>query len=378
MSKRSNSKNPQIDEHSVPIFWPFAAALAIEKTELDLLVRNWRFLAEAEKIDHEPVPQFTTANTVRLELDTLRLRDFSQPHSSGPPTLVIAPYAGHSAVIADHHKDQSLIGTLLAGGVRRVLITDWRSATPEMKDYDIDTYLADLNVSVDDLADRVNFVGLCQGGWMAAMYAARFPDKVRTLTLAGAPIDTDAGDGALKRMVRTLPPSFYEELVQIGGGLMLGRFMLEGWKSLHPGEQYIEKYLQLYEHVDDSAYLSKAETFAAWFENPIDLPGRWYLQAITEIFKENRFAKGRFVGLGRRLSLKDVTCPAYLLAGESDDITPREQVFAAERLLGTPRSRIKKALAPGGHIGLFMGSRTLHEFWPAMAQWIQRHQRGDE
>ena len=47
-----------------------------------------------------------------------------------------------------------------------------------MKDYDIDNYLAEINVCVDDLGGRVNLVGLCQGGWMSAMYAARFPDKV--------------------------------------------------------------------------------------------------------------------------------------------------------------------------------------------------------
>ena len=30
----------------------------------------------------------------------------------------------------------------------------------------------------------------------------------------------------------------------------------------------------------------------SWYENPIDLPGRWYLQAIEQLFKENRLAKG--------------------------------------------------------------------------------------
>src|SRR5271165_2956340 len=83
---------------------------------------------------------------------------------------------------------------------------------------------------------------------------------------------------------------------------------------------------------DDPAYLAKEEAFERWYENPIDLPGRWYLQAITQLFKENRLAKGSFIGLGRTLKLQDITCPAYLLAGESDDITPREQVFAAEHL----------------------------------------------
>jgi poly(3-hydroxyalkanoate) synthetase len=60
----------------------------------------------------------------------------------------------------------------------------------------------------------------------------------------------------------------------------------------------------------------------------------------------------------------------YLLAGESDDITPKEQVFAAQNLVGTPRDGIMKALAPGGHIGLFMGSRTLKDAWPEIAAWI--------
>ena len=102
--------------------------------------------------------------------------------------------------------------------------------------------------------------------------------------------------------------------------------------------------------------------------------GRWYLQAITQLFKENRFAKGQFVGLGQRLSLKNVTCPVYLLAGEADDIATCEQVFNAEKLLGTPKTKIEKALAPGGHIGLFIGARTLRDYWPKIAQWIAREQ----
>ncbi len=62
--------------------------------------------------------------------------------------------------------------------------------------------------------------------------------------------------------------------------------------------------------------------------------------------------------------------PVYLLAGESDDITTREQVFDADKYLGTAPGRIEKKLVPGGHIGLFMGSRTLKEAWPAIARWL--------
>ena len=273
-------------------------------------------------------------------------------------------------VIADYHHGQSLIETLLAHGINHVALTDWKSATEDMKDLEIDNYLAEVIVAIDELGGRVNLVGLCQGGWVSAMIAARFPDKVNALVLAGAPIDTDAGNGPIKRMVHESPISFYEELVELGGGLMKGKFMLQGWKNMHPEQHYIQDHIDLYEHINDPTYLAKEETFESWYENPIDLPGRWYLQVIKQLFKENRLAKGEFVALGRKLNLRDITFPAYLLAGASDDITTPEQVLDAAKYLGTPRDRIVQKTVPGGHIGLFMGARTLKEHWPSIAQWI--------
>jgi len=203
------------------------------------------------------------------------------------------------------------------------------------------------------------------------MYAARFPEKVRTLVLAGSPIDTDAGDGSIKRLAHTLPLGTYEEMVAAGGGLMRGQVMLAGWKNMNPEEQYLGKYLELYQHIEDKNYIKRTEAFERWYENPLDLPGAYYLQTIQQIFKENRLAKGQFVGLGKRLSLKDIVCPVYLLAGAADDITTKEQVFDAEKYLGTPKAEIVKQLVPGGHIGLFMGAKTLTECWPGVARWIR-------
>jgi pimeloyl-ACP methyl ester carboxylesterase len=54
-----------------------------------------------------------------------------------------------------------------------------------MRFWSIDDYLCTLNVLVDELGG-VDLVGLCQGGWMALIYAARFLAKVRKLALAGA------------------------------------------------------------------------------------------------------------------------------------------------------------------------------------------------
>ncbi len=374
MSTKPVAKSSELSLLSVPAFWPMALATALVEEGNALAARNLRFVEEEIKIHEARRPTLATSNRVRVELRTMTLRDYGMDERA--PTLVDAPYAGHSAVIADYHKGQSLVETLLENGIDHVALTDWKSATPDMKDFDIDNYLADMVVAIDDLGGRVDLIGLCQGGWLSAMVAARFPDKVRSLVLAGAPIDTSAGDGAIKRMVREYPVSFYEELVELGGGLMKGKFMLQGWKNMHPVQHYVEDHVELYEHMNDPVYLAKEETFERWYENPIDLPGRWYLQAIVHLFRENRFAKGQFVGLGRRLSLRDITCPLYLLAGAADDITTPEQVLGAAKLVGTPKHRIVVQTAPGGHVGLFMGAGTLKVHWPRIAQWIAQQQAG--
>jgi poly(3-hydroxyalkanoate) synthetase len=369
MPKKLSVKPPELSRASVPAFWPMAMAASLVDEGTELFAKNLKFVEEEIKINEELRPRLATPNRVRLDLRTMKLRDYGKP-GDGLPTLIDAPHAGHTAMIADYHKGQSLVETLLANGIAHVALTDWKSATDDMKDLEIDNYLAEIVVAIDDLGGPVNLVGLCQGGWVSAMIAARFPDKVNALVLAGAPIDTDAGNGPIKRMVHESPMSFYEELVALGGGLMRGKFMLQGWKNMHPEQHYFQAHIDLYEHIDDPTYLAKEETFARWYENPIDLPGRWYLQVISQLFQENRLAKGAFIGLGRRLDLHAIECPTYLLAGASDDITTPEQVLDAAKYLGTPKDRIVQKTVAGGHIGLFMGGRTLKEHWPDIARWI--------
>jgi poly(3-hydroxyalkanoate) synthetase len=368
MPKQPPAKSSELSLMSVPAFWPMAMATKLVEEGTELYAKNLKFGEEEIRIHGELRPKLASLNKVRLDLRTMVLRDYGE--GSGIPTLVDAPHAGHTAMIADYHKGQSLIETLLAGGIGHVALTDWKTATLDMKDLEIDNYLAEMVVAIDDLGGKVNLVGLCQGGWVSAMIASRFPEKVNSLALAGSPIDTDAGTGPIKRMVHEYPLSFYQELVEMGGGLMLGKFMLQGWKNMHPEQHYIRDHVDLYDHIDDPVYIGKREAFERWYENPIDLPGRWYLQVIRQLFKENRLAKGEFVGLGRTLSLHDIACPLYLLAGADDDITTPEQVLDAAKFVGTPRSYIVQETVPGGHIGLFMGARSLKEHWPKIAKWI--------
>ena len=147
-----------------------------------------------------------------------------------------------------------------------VALTFWKSATAEMRDYGIDAYLSDLNVAIDDLGGRASLVGLCQGGWLAAAYAARFPGKVARLVLAGAPIDPYAAELRITQALAAVPPAAVESLVAMTGGRISGALSLALWSQRMEDEYSAEAALQC---AGDSALNQR---FDAWNARTVDLP----------------------------------------------------------------------------------------------------------
>ncbi|MBU6491971.1 MAG: esterase, partial [Burkholderiales bacterium] len=110
---------------SVPVFWPMTMAAQLIEQGAAMYAKNLKFVEEEIRIHEELRPKLATPNRVRLDLRTMTLREYGRP--GGIPTLVDAPHAGHTAMIADYHKGQSLVETLLANGVGHVALTDWKS-----------------------------------------------------------------------------------------------------------------------------------------------------------------------------------------------------------------------------------------------------------
>jgi len=314
-------------------------------------------------------PRWATRNKVPLELAAVRLRDFSRGRD-GAATLICAPFALHGATMVDFAPHHSLIAALQEAGMQRLFVTDWLSATSDMRFRSIDDYLCTLNLLVDELGGCVDLVGLCQGGWMALIYAARFPAKVRKLVLAGAPIDMAAGKSKVSELAANTPSPVFNELVGLGEGRVLGRWLLQWW-SPHLDTNEIHALLQSGDAIDSSPFRRLETRFRHWYAWTVDLPGAYYLQVVEQLFKENRLASGNFIALGRRIDLSTLDCPLYLLAARDDDVAAPAQLFAAEHLLKRANGRVEKATVPCGHLGLFMGRESLRTAWPEIARWLQ-------
>ena len=206
-----------------PLPWPVAAM----KFATDAMFWWLDQGAVREAPADRPELPWTTPNKIALELATMRLRDFSRGQG-GQPVLICGPYALHSTLIADFAPGHSIVERLQQSGLDRIFLTDWRSASPDMRYLAIDQYLADLNVAVDETGAPVDLIGLCQGGWLSLVYAARFPEKVRRLVLAGAPVDVSVQSG-LAQLVGSAPQAAFEAIVERGGGIVKGEHILRFW-----------------------------------------------------------------------------------------------------------------------------------------------------
>lgn len=359
-------------QRGVTDYW--TSALRRMASPMDLAVEYGEWLALTSRTRE---PTWSTPHEVVWETRVARLRDFSGARPGGGlsdvvPTLLLPPQAGHSSCIVDYSPQQSQVGAMLDAGLTRLASLDWIGATEHTKDAGVEEYLATVTSAADFLSagrddPRINLVGDCQGGWLAVIWAALHPERVHTLTIAGAPIDYHCGEPALHDWVRALAPNggieTFQGIVDRSGGVLTGASMLAGFIALKP-ENEVDRRLQLLSNMHDPAYVERYREFDTWFRWTQDIPGTFYLWIVEHLFQRNSLIKGELEIGGRVVDLGAITAPLFLFAGETDHITPPDQVFALADYAGSTESA--RQISSGGHLGLFMGRESLREHWPPL------------
>jgi poly(3-hydroxyalkanoate) synthetase len=356
-------------------YW--STAIADRRTPADVALdglRWWQLMAERRP------PQWASRHRIVRRTPLTRLRDFT-PVGAGDvvPTLVLPPQAGHDSCIVDYSARQSQMQTILAAGLERLYALDWIGVTQATKGATITDYLAEVHAAVQEAGDggHVNLVGDCQGGWLAAIYAALHPERVNTLTIAGAPIDFHAGDAVIHESVQALSDddlSFFRALVARGDGVLQGEFLLGGFIAIKP-ENELGKQLQLLANVRDAHHVERYRAFEDWFKHTQDVAGPFYLWLVQHLFRDNELIRGALRIGEEGVDLGRIDCPVNLLAGATDHITPPEQVFALAGAVSTPAAQITRRTTSGGHLGLFMGTEALRDHWPVVMASVLEHSR---
>jgi poly(3-hydroxyalkanoate) synthetase len=358
-------------------YW--AGAIGDRRTPADVAadgLRWWQLMTERRP------PAWASPQRIVRRSALTRLRDFTAPGAGDVvPTLVLPPQAGHDSCIVDYSAEQSQMLTIAAAGLERLYALEWVGVTQETKDATIADYVAEVAAAVDHASPGgpINLVGDCQGGWLATIYAALHPERVNTLTIAGAPIDFHAGDAVIHESVEALSDddlSFYRAMVALGDGVLKGEFLLGGFIVIRP-ETELDRQVQLLANVRDPRHVERYRAFEDWFKHTQDLAGPFYLWIVEHLFRDNELIRGTLAIDGHTVDLSRIACPINLLAGATDHITPPEQVFALADAVSTPAELITRRTTAGGHLGLFMGTEALREHWPVVMASVLEHSRPD-
>jgi poly(3-hydroxybutyrate) depolymerase len=184
------------------------------------------------------------------------------------------------------------------------------------------------------------------------------------------PVDTKTAPSVLSTLADGTATEVLRELVRLGDGLVLGNRVLKLWGPGVVEAEEIRHLLESEEAHGSPAFTRLEAAFRDWYAWTVDLPGRYFLETVEKLYKHNEIAAGTFEALGKPIDLKKIETPLFLLAARYDELVTPPQLFAVERLVGTPRHEIRKLTADCRHLGLFMGKRILREMWPGIVEWL--------
>lgn len=276
----------------------------------------------------------------------------------------------------DLQQDRSLIRGLLQRGVEVYLI-DWGYPDGADRYLGLEDYvLGYLSNCVDFLRqatgqERINLLGVCQGGTLSLCYTALHRDRVRNLITMVTPVDFRTPENLLTKWVEHVD---LDALVATTGNVS-GDTLNAAFLALMPFRLLSQKYVDVLNQADDPKALENFLRMEKWiFDSPAQ-PGEMFRQFVTRFYKENCLVHGTLELGGRRVDLKNVTLPVLNIYALQDHLVPPSASQPLERLVGA--TDYSSYAFPGGHIGIYVSGAAQREVPQRIADWLrERDGRG--
>ncbi len=301
------------------------------------------------------------------------------------PVVLVPPLAATS-MIFDLMPHRSVVRFFLARGFDVYLI-DWGKVTADHTDLSLETYVLEwmpkaLSAVREKSGEQdVSIFSYCMGGLISLMYLATSDDEnVRNLVTVASPVDMHQSGVAGKVLSAIYQPAQVISSV-LNFSLMdlpARYFHVPGWtsslvfKMTNPMGLVIssfEKFLNLW----DREYLEESLTMSQWFDDMVDYPGETIREMSVHMMLNNKMASGKMKIGKAKAEFSKIQASILAFAGDADKLV---SVRAARKVLEIVSSEDKEfCVVPGGHAGVFAGSKAPENTWAISADWLS--QRSD-
>lgn len=342
--------------------------------------------AEAiSKIKVEDVDVGITPKQQVMQIDKVTLHHYEPLDGNKPktePVLIVYGLIGRYTMI-DLQEDRSLVRNLLERGVD-VYVVDWGYASRADQHLSFDDYVAHY---LDECVNHINeahgisktsILGICEGGTFSAMYAAKFPEKVKNLILTITPIDFTAdkndknpNNGFINVWTRNLSNQDINDLIDAFGSLP-GELMSSVFQAMTPIRSMTKYNVDLLQITSNDDKLLNFLRMEKWLADRPNHPGAAAKQWLIELYKENSLVEGKFEIEGDPIDLKNITMPVLNIYAQKDHIIPPLCSTELSKYVGT-KDYTELSLA-GGHVGVYVSSKSQGIVGDGIYNWLIERQ----
>lgn len=264
--------------------------------------------------------------------------------------LLIMPPQINKYYILDLAPDRSLIEHAVRGG-QQVFVISWRNPDADMRDWDLDTYLAAALEAIDCVLDitghdNLNMVGVCAGGITAATLLAHLAEledtRVNSITFMVTILDWRS---AMSTMSTFISGPVVAASIQKSqrDGVLSGRDLAKIFAWLRPNDLVWNYWVNNYLLGQNPA----AFDVLAWNVDATNLPAGLHADFMHMAQEDVLTKPGALTALGTPIDLSKVTVDSFVVGAVNDHITPWEGCYETTRLLG---GKSEFVLSNAGHI----------------------------
>ena len=290
------------------------------------------------------------------------------------PVLIVYALVNRPYMV-DLQEDRSLVANMLKLGLDIYLI-DWGYPSRADRWLTLDDYINGyINNCVDFIREKhglekINLLGICQGGVFSLCYSSLYPEKVKNLIVMVVPVDFKMPNNLLNMQGGcTLGSQALDiDLMVDSLGNVPGDYLNLEFLMLKPQQLGIQKYLDFPEIMNSEDKLMNFMRMEKWIFDSPDQAGEAYRQFMKDFYQENKLIKGEVVLGDKRVDLKNVRMPVLNLYAEKDHLVPPVSSLALQQYVGSLDYTV--LAFPVGHIGMYVSGKVQRDLPPAIANWL--------
>ncbi len=345
---------------------------------------NSKLVEGAKKLasikDHD-IQIGTTPKNIVLKQDKVTLYHYEKraEQTIKVPVIVVYGLIGRYTM-ADLQEDRSLIRNMLDKGVD-IYAVDWGSPTRADRWLSLEDYINDyLHECIEFIKrehniDKVNILGICEGGVFSVCYAAQHPESINNLMTSITPIDFhgDQRDdkiehGYINLWTRNLQANDIDLMVDAYGN-MPGELMGMVFQLMTPIKSLTKYNIDLLDIACDEKKLMNFLRMEKWLADRPDHPGEAAKQWFKDLYQENKLIHNEFELDGKKVDLKKVTMPVLNIYALNDHIIPPECSMALKNCVGS--KDYSDLPLPGGHVGVFVSGKSQGILGKGIVDWLE-------